>query len=202
MPDSVKGRAFDPFFTTKGPRGTGLGLSVTYGILSRHGVAIDLDSTEGHGTTFRLVFPAASPAGASPAAAVTHEPLPTRALTCLVIDDDEAVGGVIADMLDSIGHRAVVTHDGTAGLARFEAEPFDIVFTDLAMPGMSGWDVARAVKAHHPQVPVVMVTGFGVELTDEVHRGHGIDAVIAKPLRIEDVAAVLAQAERDAAPHD
>jgi GAF domain-containing protein/ActR/RegA family two-component response regulator len=202
MPDSVKGRAFDPFFTTKGPGGTGLGLSITYGILSRHGVAIDLASTEGQGTTFRLLFPAASPVGASLAAAVAQEAAPGRALTCLVIDDDAAVGGVIADMLESIGHRAVVTRDGAAGLARFEAEPFDVVFTDLAMPGMSGWDVARAVKAHRPGVPVVMVTGFGVELTDDARRAHGIAAVIAKPLRIEDVAAVLAQAAGDAAPHD
>ncbi|MBI2217854.1 MAG: GAF domain-containing protein [Candidatus Rokubacteria bacterium] len=195
MPDSVRGRVFDPFFTTKGPRGTGLGLSITYGILSRHGVVIALDSEEGRGTTFRLLFAAvAEVAAAGPQPAVAGvEPGPT--LTCLVVDDDEAVGTVIVDMIEASGHRAVLLHGGAAAIARFRAEPFHVVFTDLAMPGLSGWDVARAVKDCTTQVPVFMVTGFGVELPDDSRREH-VDGVLGKPLRMEDVVEALGQAQR------
>jgi GAF domain-containing protein/ActR/RegA family two-component response regulator len=195
MPDSVRTRVFDPFFTTKGPRGTGLGLSITYGILSRHGVVIALDSEEGRGTTFRLLFPPVADvaAPAPPPAAAAVEPGPT--LTCLVVDDDEAVGTVIADMIEASGHRAVLLHDGAAAIAGFRAEPFDVVFTDLAMPGLSGWDVARAVKDAATHVPVFMVTGFGVELSDDARRQY-VDGVLGKPLRMEDVVAALGQAQR------
>ncbi|HEU5321737.1 MAG TPA: GAF domain-containing protein, partial [Methylomirabilota bacterium] len=133
MPPAVRERIFDPFFTTKGPHGTGLGLSMTYGIVSRHGAAIAVDTEEGRGSTFRLTFPRARQAASAPPAPAPAPPTrPARSLRCLVVDDEEPVRTVLADILSSAGHTAVVAADGGEAIARFGAEPFDLVLTDLA----------------------------------------------------------------------
>jgi GAF domain-containing protein/ActR/RegA family two-component response regulator len=198
MSESVKRRVFDPFFTTKGPRGTGLGLSITYGILSRHGARISVESAEGRGSIFRLRFPRTVPVSA-PAAPEPQAPRDERSLPplrCLVVDDDAAVGRLLGDMIEAGGHTAIVLRDGAEAIARFTAEPFDVVFTDLAMPGVNGWQVARATKNLAPDVPVFLITGFGVELTDTERKGHGVDAVLVKPLQMTDMQAVLAETSR------
>jgi CheY-like chemotaxis protein len=195
IPDAVLTKIFDPFFTTKGPQGTGLGLSMTYGIVERHRARINVESAEGRGTTFRLTFPAGPPAG--PPAPAAAEPAGTDAsLRCLVVDDEPAVGAMLRDVLESGGHRAAVVADGAEAIARFGAEPFDVVFTDLAMPRVSGWQVARAIKEMAPTVPVFLVTGFGVELSEEERRAHGVDLVLVKPLEIHKILDVVAQAAR------
>jgi GAF domain-containing protein/CheY-like chemotaxis protein/anti-sigma regulatory factor (Ser/Thr protein kinase) len=190
MPEHVRQRIFDPFFTTKGPRGTGLGLSMTYGILSRHGAQISVESEEGKGTRFRLVFPRTSLSEAPGARAAA--PTAEVSLRCLVVDDERAVGEVLGDIIESAGHKALVVNGGAAALDRFRAEPFDAVFTDLAMPGMSGWEVSRAIKALRPDVPIYVVTGFGVEVPPQELAGHGVRAVLTKPLGLQETLALLA----------
>jgi signal transduction histidine kinase/ActR/RegA family two-component response regulator len=197
IPASVRERIFDPFFTTKGPQGTGLGLSMSYGILSRHGARITVDSEEGRGSTFRITFNlaegtlVASPGG-------SDEPDAIESLRCLVVDDEEAVASVLGDVLEASGHQVVVLTDGAEAIERVKKEVFDVVFTDLAMPRVSGWDVAHAVKAATPGVPVFLVTGFGVELSPAERRAHGVAEVFSKPLRIEDVTRAVAHAGRHA----
>ena len=142
---AIRDKIFDPFFTTKGPKGTGLGLSMTYGILARHGGRITVESEEGRGSTFRLIVPAASRA---PEPLEPQKPSPAAAgsLRVLVVDDEEVVAAVLGDMLASAGHRVEVAGSGPEAIRRFDAEPFDLVLTDLAMPDMTGWEVARAIK--------------------------------------------------------
>jgi CheY-like chemotaxis protein len=96
----------------------------------------------------------------------------------------------------------VVLTDGAEAIARVQKEPFDVVFTDLAMPRVSGWDVAHAVKAAAPGVPVFLVTGFGVELSAAERQAHGVEAVFSKPLRIEDITRAVARVSRHAGPRD
>ena len=103
---------------------------------------------------------------------------------------------MLGDVLETGGHRVVVLADGAEAIDRFRAEAFDLVFTDLAMPRVSGWQVAQAVKAIAPTVPVILVTGFGVELSAEERRAQGVDLVIVKPLKINDVLDVVARAAR------
>lgn len=193
MPAAVRARIFDPFFTTKGPQGTGLGLAMTYGIISRHAGRIEVESEEGRGSTFRLLFPRAAAVEPSPPAPAA-EGTRTTGLHCLVVDDEEAVGALLGDVLDAGGHTAVVCTDGEEAVQRFQAGHFDVVFTDLAMPGMSGWQVAQAIKASAPDVPVFLITGFGVELSPEECRSNGVDAVLPKPLSIEEVLSAAARA--------
>jgi GAF domain-containing protein/ActR/RegA family two-component response regulator len=195
IPEDLREKIFDPFFTTKGPQGTGLGLSMTYGILSRHGASIVVHSEKGRGSTFRLRFPPTDTAEARRPVLAPSFPA-AGVLRCLVVDDEETVGEVIGDVLETVGHKAVVLTDGATAIARFRAEPFDVVFTDLAMPGVSGWQVARAVKEAAPEVPVFVVTGFGVELSPEERRAHGVEAIFSKPLKIEDIVEALAQVAR------
>jgi len=113
-----------------------------------------------------------------------------------VIDDEAEVGRVLGDVLQTSGHRVTVLTDGAEAIAQFRAEPFDMVFTDLAMPRVSGWQVAQAVKEIAPAVPVVLVTGFGVELTAEERQTQGVDMVLVKPLKIADVLDTVARAAR------
>jgi len=195
IPEAIRAKIFDPFFTTKGPQGTGLGLSMTYGILSRHGARITVESREGQGTVFRLTFPPGESHDVE--GPVPAEPAPLGvSLRCLVVDDEEQVGTVLGDMLKTGGHRVVVLNDGGEAIERFRAEPFDVVLSDLAMPRVSGWQVAQAVKEIAPAVPVILVTGFGVELSAEERRAQGVDLVLVKPLRISEVLDVVARAGR------
>jgi CheY-like chemotaxis protein len=174
---------------------------MTYGILSRHRARITVESREGQGSTFRLHFPAL--ASWSPTQTAAPEaPAEPRPLRCLVVDDEESVGAVIGDVLASLGHDVMVLTDGAAAIERLGDERFDAVFTDLAMPGVSGWQVARAVKDKRPDVPVFMVTGFGVELTPEEQRANGVTAVLAKPLNIDDLVNALAQVARPRGEHE
>lgn len=190
MPEHVRQRIFDPFFTTKGPQGTGLGLSMTYGILSRHGAQVSVESEEGKGSRFRLVFPRT----ALTEARGSREAVPSAevSLRCLVVDDERAVGDVLGDIIESAGHKAVVVESGAAALEHFRATPFDAVFTDLAMPGMSGWEVSRAIAALRPTVPIFVVTGFGVEVPSQELAGHGVKSVLSKPLGLQETQALLA----------
>jgi GAF domain-containing protein len=200
MPLEVREKVFDPFFTTKGPQGTGLGLSMTYGIISRHGGSIAVESEPGEGSTFRLSLPRGADVQPAAAAAAAPSPPPVRALRCLVVDDELPVRAVIGDILESAGHTVEQVGDGGEAIARFAAEPFDLVVTDLAMPRVSGWQVARAVKQVAPQVPVFLVTGFGVELTAEERRAHGVDMVLVKPLQIQEILDAVAEVARTRGP--
>ena len=154
---------------------------------------MSVESAPGEGTAFRLAFePSAVVDVAEPASRAAP---PTEArLRCLVVDDEEAVGAVLGDVLEASGHSVVVLTNGAAAIERVKREPFDVVFTDLAMPGLSGWQVARGVKATAPAVPVFLVTGFGVELSAEERRAHGVELVLSKPLDIQAVLDAVAYA--------
>jgi len=185
IPEAVRAKIFDPFFTTKGPKGTGLGLSMTYGILSRHGATIAVESQEGQGTTFTMLFPvSAIPEAPVPVAEELPQAVPLR---CLVVDDEEMVGDMLADVLRSAGHTVAVARSASEGLAHVQRDPLDLIFTDLSMPGMTGWELARAVRAAAPGLPVILVSGFAVEVSPEELEASGVHAVLAKPINIGDV---------------
>ncbi len=189
MSESVRRRIFEPFFSTKGPSGTGLGLAMVYGIVSRHGGEILVDTVEGAGSTFTIRLPVGRPRAALAKRAPTVD---VESVRVLVIDDEPFVRDTLGDILRQQHHDVVVADDGVSGLARFREGAFDLVMTDLAMPGMSGWQVAQAVKAARPTVPVVLVTGWGVEVEADELQTHGVDRVMTKPFRYEDVQEVLA----------
>ncbi len=199
MSDEVRRRAFEPFFTTKGAQSTGLGLSVTYRILRRHRGTIEIESREGHGTTFTIRLPAGRGV-----AAEREEDAPLVAsnrATILVIDDEEDVRTVLAEILMTQGHSVGMAASGREGLALFHDKHHDLVLTDLGMPEMSGWQVARAVKALGRETPVILVTGWGEELDAQAVREGQVDFVLSKPFQKEKVLNLVVRALERSAPH-
>ncbi len=190
MPDEVRQRIFEPFFTTKGVQGTGLGLSVVYGIMERHGGHIAVASIPGQGTSFTLRFLVASDeAIAAPKA--TPPRLPARRL--LLIDDDPAVRQTVASLLRSAGHTVLEAEGGLAGLARLAEGPVDVVLTDLGMPEMTGWDVARAVRSREPKLPVVLLTGWGDTLRVSGEERRLVAEIVSKPFRLEEIQTIISR---------
>ena len=181
MSRDARRRAFDPFFTTKGGAASGLGLSVAYGILRRHGGRIDLESAPNEGTRVRLRLPAVDHVAPfrSTAAATTAT---VASLRILLVEDDDDNREAMEVLLGAGGHTTVTASSGTEGIKRFDPTAFDLVLTDLGLPDMTGWDVAREVRRRSSTVPVALITGWGMnQSSDEIHR-HGVDALIKKPI--------------------
>ncbi len=185
MSEDVRQRIFDPFFTTKGERGTGLGLSVVYGIVTRHGADLEVQSQLGQGSTFVIRFPLAGEGMVETAA--RPPATSNRKGRVLVIDDEREVADVLGDVLRRDGHEVVVCADGEAGLALVEREAFDLVITDLGMPGLSGWEVARLVKQWRPGTPVAMVTGWGDRIDPAEAESRGVDYLVGKPFKRDGI---------------
>jgi len=191
IPEEIKNRIFDPFFTTKGAKGTGLGLSVSYGIISRHNGQIAVESKLGCGATFTITLPIKDRVIEQEDKVDVKRSGLAR---ILIIDDEESVREVLADILDLEGHRITCAEDGPTGLKLIKENEFDLVLTDLGMPGMNGWEVARSIKKIRPYLPVTLSTGWGVEIDPEITRENGVDFVLNKPFKIDDVLNVIADA--------
>jgi len=197
MPEEVRRRALEPFFTTKGPKSRGLGLSVCHGVVRRYGGELRVESRPGQGTTVTLSLPEATAESAPAREPGRPVALPDR-LRVLVIDDDAAVREILAESLAAHGHLVTQASDGAEGLAMFRAARHDFVFTDLGMPGMTGAQVAEAIKAQSRATPVVLVTGWDEEETRATRAGGAWDAVINKPFDPNTLAEVIARVARPA----
>ena len=189
MTEEVRNRVFDPYFTTKGVRGTGLGLSVSYGIARRHGGDILVESRLGHGTTFTVIFPAGAqgpaPESIRPALSMGHGRI-------LAVDDEEQVRGLLEEILTVHGHEVIVASDGEQGLEIYGHDgPFDVVITDLGMPGMSGRELARRIHDLDPAARIILSTGWGGTLEHERLKGSGVSRVLAKPFDMRDLLTAL-----------
>jgi len=189
IPEEIKGKLFDPFFTTRAPAGSGLGLSVTYGIVTRHGGSIEVESTQGKGATFYIRLPLAD--GVAARSRPERKPPTIKHATILLADDDPEVSKILGLMLQQMGHRVTVVTSGKEALSAFEKGDYGLVITDLGMPDISGLDVARVVKEMKPETPVMLITGWGVQLDPE--ELPEIDGVIEKPFSRDALLAQIAE---------
>jgi PAS domain S-box-containing protein len=189
IPKNIKGRVFDPFFTTKGVQSTGLGLSVSYGIINRHHGTITVDSVEGEATVFTLRFPLTKKTSKEEAKEEKVIPIKRKQKKAriLLIEDEEDVRELLRDILTGAGHNVEVANDGREGIEIFKKKKFDLVFTDLGMPVMSGWEVAEKVKGINKKVPIALITGWNVRLDSAEMNDSGINLVIHKPFKMEQV---------------
>jgi signal transduction histidine kinase/ActR/RegA family two-component response regulator/uncharacterized protein YigA (DUF484 family) len=195
MTDEVRKKIFDPFFTTKGVTSSGLGMSVSYGIIKRHGGEILVESEPGQGTLFVLHLPMGYGEEAKEVGERAEKPLGMmRPAKILVIDDEEAVRDILSRLLRTKGHQVEVASNGEEGIERFRNQDFDLVFTDLGMPKISGWEVGRALKGLNPKIPVIMITGWGMELSREKMSENGIDLIISKPFNFDQVSQLIFEA--------
>ena len=188
MPEEVRQKIFEPFFSTKGAHGTGLGLSVSYSIIERHEGSISVTSKPGFGTTFNIDLPSIAPETTTDVVDPLDE---TPRLKILVIDDEPSVRETLAEMLIAVHHQVQLAESGQQAIEKLSKGKFDLVFTDLAMPEMDGWETARAIRGHWPDVRIVMVTGYGPTTSPPVGEENLIDGIIGKPFDFSQVGGVL-----------
>jgi len=195
IPREVLDRIFEPFFTTKAPNaGTGLGLSVVRGIMKNHHAAISVYSEPNRGTRFHLYFPAVS-SQTQVAEPVKAAPKRGRGERILYLDDEESLVILAKRMLERMGYVVTGFNDSTKALAAFQTAPrdFDLVLTDLSMPGISGMEVSRRMLQIRPDIPVLLATGYVRNEDVEQARAIGIREVIWKPQTIGEMGELLAQ---------
>jgi signal transduction histidine kinase/CheY-like chemotaxis protein len=200
MDPEVRRHIFEPFYTTKGVRGTGLGLSVAYGIISRFGGRISVDSNPGTGTTFYIRLPVSKvnqtevirPQKGTKARQLAHR----YSGRILAIDDEANLRNVLQRALAMAGFEVDVADGGLQALERLQSaasqpgqaeKPYDLVFSDLGMPDMSGWEVAAELNRRWPQIPLVLVTGWGDHIDSQKLESYQITNTIAKPFNIHDL---------------
>jgi PAS domain S-box-containing protein len=185
MKEEVRERVFEPFYTTKGVLGTGLGLAVSYGIIERHKGSISVESKPGKGTTFYIDLPLTE-SGES-AADESRPETQSSSLSVLVVDDEPFVRETLADMLVDLDHKVVTADCGRDALAKVCSDDFDLVFTDLAMPEMDGWETAREIHKHRPDLPIVLVTGYGATAQPPSGELDLVACIISKPFDFDQV---------------
>ncbi len=187
MTPDVLTHAFEPFFTTKAHgKGTGLGLAQLYGFAKQSGGIAKIHSEVDHGTTVSIYLPRTHEPVAHNAQSRTR-PHPARRAKILVLDDDDDVRTVTCESIRELGYEVVALGNASEALERLAGERFDLLITDVAMPGMTGVEVARQVRSEGNSIPIVFSSGyadvqsFGEELSEEV--------ILRKPFRLTDIAA-------------
>jgi signal transduction histidine kinase/ActR/RegA family two-component response regulator len=194
IPEQIRDKIFEPFFTTKGALGgsatpgTGLGLSVSYGIVKSHGGEFQVASEAGKGTTMIVRLPVVETQEAAAAIAeAEREPAELPSLRILLADDDPAIGRSLRRLLEQIGHSVEVRTDGQAALEAYKSGEFDFVLSDLAMPGMGGLDLLRELRAYDAEARVLILTGqtAGGQLQEALRLGAA--DVLRKPFELEEV---------------
>ncbi len=192
MDEETRRRCLEPFFTTKGTLGTGLGLAMVYGTMQRHNGSIALESSPGQGTTFTFLLPLGQETPAPVPLSVVGA---TRPLNILAVDDQEVLTEIVAEYLAEDLHHVETAFDGGEALAKFRAGSYDLVITDMAMPGMGGEQLAAAVKGFAPQTRVILLTGYAAS-GDGGRLPRHVDLMVDKPVTREAlrqaVAAVMA----------
>jgi len=190
MSDEVQQNIFEPLFTTKGDDGTGMGLAASYGIVQEHQGTIDVRSEPDEGTEFTLRFP---PAEGAPAPAEDTptpdeepsalEPDASEGASILVVDDDEMVRSTVTRLLTLSGHDVDRASTGAEALSMFPEHDYDIVFTDFGMPEMTGAELARTLKDDHPDLPIILLTGY----TDTETAIDEVDGILSKPFKRDEL---------------
>ncbi|HEV7905635.1 MAG TPA: response regulator, partial [Pyrinomonadaceae bacterium] len=177
------------------------GLAVSYGIIRRHEGTVEVESEPGRGTSFRIALPSAKNAAkpqanagqASPQTTLAGESFRTK---FLVVDDEESVRELLRDILEREGHEVTIAANGRDALALFTETHYAAVLMDVGLPGMSGWELARAVRERDERVPLAIITGWGEAVGSHAQRAAGVDWVVAKPFTVEQIARIAHEVAR------
>ncbi|MEW6349336.1 MAG: response regulator [Thermodesulfobacteriota bacterium] len=189
MPPEILDRIFEPYFTSKAPgEGTGLGLSVVHGIVTKHAGMMRVASDPGKGSTFEVFFPVVAREWDSAEPAPRNRPRGHERV--LLVDDDEMVALLGQRLFQSLGYTVTTHMSSTEALEVFREDPgrFDVVVTDMTMPKMTGRELALEIMAICPHMPVILCTGYSDQITEEEAKAIGIREFVMKPLSLDKVA--------------
>ncbi len=192
MSEETRKRVFDPFFTTKGSKGTGLGMSVAYGIINRHNGQISIDSELGIGTTVTVQLPVSEKIIKE--IECNYGLRREERARILLIEDHKITLDVLAENLVNLGYYVQKVESGMAGIKIFKGGNYDIVITDVGLCDISGWTVSKKIKEISSHVPVVFITGWGNQLSSSQLKECGVDYVLTKPFKIEEISAIIKKA--------
>jgi len=193
IPMEVISRIFDPFFTTKQPgEGTGMGLAVVMGIVQGHKGVITVESTPGQGTAFHLLFPIVQ-AGDAQAPLELIQDLPSGHERILLVDDEQPLVELGKMMLEQLGYQVTIQVDSADALDMFGRDPkrFDLVITDMTMPGLTGDLLAQDLLTIRPDIPIILCTGYSSRISKERAKGIGIREFILKPIVTGELARLI-----------
>jgi PAS domain S-box-containing protein len=183
----IQNRIFEPFFTTK-DHGTGLGLSVVYGVIQGHGGFVNMESAPARGTTFSVYLPrvSASTQGAGPQ---RPKRLPHGQENILIIDDELSVCEIARDMLTGLGYTVYTEHDGKAGVEYYKTRQasIDLILLDINMPVMSGKDAFERLRSLNPRVRIIIVTGYGKAVIETSSFSSEVNGFMQKPFQLESL---------------
>ena len=200
MSPEVMSRIFNPYFTTKKEGdGSGMGLAVVHGIVENHGGAVWVDSKPGKGSTFHMLFPAVEAGGFE--VEIDHpQPVLKGTERILVVDDEKALLEAEIAMLERLGYKVTGTTSPMEALKTFRKQPdqFDLIYTDMTMPGMTGLTLAKKLMEIRPHVPVILYSGHRVPANNNEIVKSGIKAFLTKPVILEDIAATIKEVLEDA----
>ena len=181
MSEDVKKKIFDPFFTTKAPIGSGLGMSTVYGILTRHGSKIEVESEIGKGSTFVLQFPASRKNIRMETTTEPEQKINAENLHILVVDDDEDICKLLNKFLSRGGHTVKTVNNGANAIELINVERFDLVLCDLAMPKVFGYDVIKALNTLERIPKIGIITGWRNNLKLIDREDLKVDFIVKKP---------------------
>ncbi len=204
MPEEVRKKIFDPFFTTKGERGTGLGLSLVYNIITAHQGSVEVRSNPGQGTEFIIDLPLSKQRPKSKPILATPVMEAAGDIRLLVVDDEIELLETISEVLKLKYEKVDIANSGKEALHHLKRNRYDVVLTDLGMPGISGWEVARKSKEVNAESRVILVTGWGMQAEDELkHHDEYVDKIISKPYDLEQLVDVIEtiRAHANTQPH-
>jgi len=180
IPAEDRRRVFDPFYTTKTSQGLGLGLSAAYSTVVRHGGEIEVKENPGGGTIVEVRLPAVRDV---PGAALA----PQERKHILVIEDEQHIRDLLKDILEATGHTVWKAASGREGLELLKKKDVDLVITDLGMPGMTGWEVAKQCKEVKGSVPVLLMTGWDPPPGGQIVSSRYVDGILSKPFKMDEI---------------
>ncbi len=198
MSEEIRAQVFMPFFTTKSAGSTGLGLSSAKDLIVGHGGTISVTSEPGRGSTFTVTLPSAE-ARPGPTDAVQEPTLPSG-LRVLVVEDQRDFGDILREFLGSKGCSVAIVATGRAALEALERQRYDLVLTDLLLPEVSGWEIARVAKRRSPFCRVILMSGKIVP--EELWVEARVDACLMKPIDLNKLLGVIAEVLSEAPRRD